>query len=71
MSRLDDYRYLLTLARLAKAKEGTPSAKQAEALIRNRMVAFHLGQFDPDPRFGVDGWAAYRRQLADAIETLQ
>jgi hypothetical protein len=68
---LDDYRHLLTLARLAKAKEGTPAAKQAEALIRNRMAAFHLGQLDPDPLFGVDDWAAYRRQLADAIEMLQ
>ena len=68
---LDDYRYLLTLARLAKAKEGTPAAKQAEALIRNRMAAFHLGQLDHDPLFGVDDWAAYRRQLADAIESLR
>jgi hypothetical protein len=69
---LDDYRYLLTLARLAHAKEGTPAAKQAEELIRNRMAAFHLGQYNgPDPPFGVDGWAAFRRQLADAIETLQ
>jgi len=68
---LDDYRYLLTLARLAKAKEGTPAAKQAEALIRNRMAAFHLGQVDQGRLFGADDWAAYRRQLADAIETLQ
>jgi hypothetical protein len=68
---LDDYRHLLTLARLAKAKAGTPAAQQAEALIRDRMAAFHLGQFDPDPHFGVDGWATYRRQLADAIEKLQ
>jgi hypothetical protein len=35
------------------------------------MAAFHLGQLDHDPLFGVDDWAAYRRQLADAIETLQ
>jgi hypothetical protein len=68
---LDDYRHLLTLARLAKAKEGTPAARQAEALIRNRMAAFHLGQLDHDALFGADDWAAYRRQLADAIEMLQ
>jgi hypothetical protein len=68
---LDDYRHLLTLARLAKAKEGTPDAKQAEALIHDRMAAFHLGQFEPDAHFGVDDWVAYRRQFADAIEALQ
>ena len=68
---LDDYRHLLTLARLAKAKAGTPAAAQAEALIGGRMAAFRLGQVDPDPAFGVDEWAAYRRRLADAIEALQ
>jgi len=68
---LDDYRLLLTLARLAKAKAGTPAASQAEALIRNRMAAFHLGQVEPDPHFGLDDWAAYRRHVADAIEALQ
>jgi hypothetical protein len=68
---LDDYRHLLTLARLAKAKEGTPAARQAEALIRNRMAAFHLGQLDHDPLFGVNDWEAYRRRLADSIEMLQ
>jgi hypothetical protein len=68
---LDDYRHLLTLARLAKAKAGTPAASRAETLIRDRMAAFHLGRADPDPAFGVDEWAAYRRRLADAIEALQ
>lgn len=68
---LDDYRHLLTLERLVKAKAGSPAARRAEALIRDRMAAFQLGQFDPDPRFGVDDWAAYRRQLADAIESLE
>ncbi len=68
---LDDYRHLLTLERLAKAKAGTPAARQAEALIRDRMAAFHLGQAEPDANFGADGWAGYRRRLADAIEALQ
>jgi hypothetical protein len=68
---LDDYRHLLTLARLAKLKAGTPAAKRAEVLIRDRMAAFHLGQFEPDVSFGQEGWADYRRQLADAIEELQ
>lgn len=68
---LDDYRHLLTLARLAHAKAGTPAAAQCEALIHNRMAAFHLGQLDHDQLFGFDDWSAYRRQLADAIEHLQ
>jgi len=68
---LTDYRYLLTLARLAKGKEGTPAAKQAQALIHDRMAAFHLGQTDPDAHFGAAEWAVYRRQLGDAIEALQ
>ena len=68
---LDDYRYLLTLARLGKAKPGVPAARQAEALIRDRMAAFHLGQLDHDQLFGADDWPAYRRQLTEAIERLQ
>lgn len=68
---LDDYRLLLTLSRLAKAKPGLPAAKEAEELIRNRMAAFHLGQVDHDSLFGVEDWAAWRRQLADLIEQLQ
>ena len=70
-SGLDDYRHLITLARLAKGKAGTPAATEAEQLIRNRMTAFHLGQKDHDQLFGIDDWGAYRRQLADAIERLQ
>ncbi|MGD0498130.1 MAG: hypothetical protein ABSC23_06815 [Bryobacteraceae bacterium] len=68
---LDDYRYLLTLARLAKAKAGSPAAKAAETLIDGRMAAFHLGQRDHDRLFGVQDWTAFREQLANAIEALQ
>jgi hypothetical protein len=68
---LDDYRYLLTLARLAKAKAGSPAAQAAEALINGRMAAFHLGERDHDRLFGVQDWTAFREQLANAIEALQ
>ncbi len=69
---LDDYRHLLTLARLARAKAGTPAAKQAQTLIRDRMAAaFQLGRVEPDPGLGAADWAAYRRKLADEIEALQ
>jgi len=68
---LDDYRYLLTLARLAKAKAGTPAAQAAEALIRDRMNAFHLGDRDHDRLFGEQDWVTYREKLGAAIEALQ
>ena len=68
---LDDYRHLLTLARLARARPGTPAAQAAEALIRTRLAAFQLGQRDHDRLFGADDWAAYRRKLAEAIEALE
>jgi hypothetical protein len=68
---LDDYRHLLTLARLARLKAGTPAAGAAEELIRTRLAGFHLGQYDHDQMFGIDDWPVYRRRLADSIESLQ
>jgi hypothetical protein len=68
---LDDYRLLLTLARLAREKAGTPAAKAAEELLTARLAAFKLGQRDHDALFGPDDWQLYRRKLADAIEALR
>jgi hypothetical protein len=68
---LDDYRCLLTLARLAKTKEGSPAARAAESLIRARMAAFHLGQLDHDRIFGAGDWESFRRRMVNAIEALQ
>ena len=68
---LGDYRRLLTLARLAKAKQGTPAAQAAEALTRGRMAAFHLTDRDHDKLFGAQDWSAFREQLAKAIEGLE
>ncbi len=68
---LGDYRRLLTLARLAKEKAGTPAAKAAEGLIAARMAAFKLGQRDHDALFGPDDWTTFRRQASDAIEALR
>ena len=59
------------MARLAKAKAGTPAAKAAESLIAARMAAFHLDNKDHDAIFGVDDWVKFRRRLSDAIESLQ
>jgi hypothetical protein len=68
---LDDYRSLITLARLAHAKSVTPAGKSAQRLIATRMAAFHLDDRDHDRLFGVDDWAAFRRQVVNAIEELQ
>ena len=68
---LDDYRHLLTLARLAKEKAGTPAAQAAEKLIAGRLAAFKLGQRNHDALFGPDDWRTFRRSLADAIEALR
>ncbi|MBS1855143.1 MAG: hypothetical protein JST11_07245 [Acidobacteria bacterium] len=67
---LSDYRYLLTLARLAREKAGTPAATHATELIRSRMASFPLGRTEPGAGFLAEGWQSYRRSLADAIVAL-
>jgi hypothetical protein len=68
---IDDYRYLLTLARLAKEKSGTPAATAAEDLIASRLSAFKLGEREHEPLFPLEDWQAFRHKLADAIEALR
>lgn len=68
---LDDYRRLVTLARLAREKRGTAAAQAAEKLIRDRMAAFRLNQRDHDALFGADDWRSFRRRVDDAIESLR
>ena len=68
---LDDYRCMLTLARLAAEKAGTPEAAAAQELIATRLAAFKLGQRDHDALFGPEDWAAFRRRMADAIHALR
>ncbi len=68
---LDDYRELLTLARLVKSKAGTPASRTAQGLIEGRMAAFKLRDKDHDALFGIDDWTKFRKQVSDAIEALQ
>ena len=68
---LGDYRRLVTLARLAKEKAGTPQAVAAEKLIAERMASFKLGQRDHDVLFGLDDWKAFRLKVSDAIDALR
>jgi hypothetical protein len=68
---LDDYRRLVTLARLAKEQAGTPAAQAGEKLIADRMASFKLGQQDHDALFGQADWNAFRGKVDDAIEALR
>jgi hypothetical protein len=68
---LGDYRRLVTLARLAKEKPGTPAAVAAEKLIADRMASFQLGQRDHDALFGLADWSAARARINDAIDRLR
>lgn len=68
---LDDYRRLVTLARLARAKAGSPAAAAAEKLIADRLGAFKLGQREHDPLFGPADWQTFRTKVDDAIEALR
>jgi hypothetical protein len=69
---LDDYRRLITLARLAKEKPAAPASTAARQLIDNkRMAAFHLNQRDHDAAIGPGTWTDFRRQVDDAIEALR
>ena len=68
---LGDYRRLLTLARLAKEKAGTPAADAATKLIDARMASFKLGQREHDALFGPTDWNDARAKVNDAIEALR
>jgi hypothetical protein len=68
---LDDYRRLVTLARLSKEQAGTPAAQAGEKLIADRMASFKLGQQDHDALFGQADWNAFRGKVDAAIEALR
>ncbi len=68
---LGDYRRLLTLARLAKQKDGTPAARAGQELLDGRLAAFQLGQRDHETLFPPGDWSEFRRKVDDAIEALR
>ncbi|MCI0742545.1 MAG: hypothetical protein L0Y72_26225 [Gemmataceae bacterium] len=65
---LDDYRRMLTLARLAREKSGTPAARAADKLLAQILGGFRLG--DRDLR-SAPSFAELRSRLDAAIEALQ
>ncbi len=68
---LDDYRHMLTLARLAREKHGSPAAVAAESLIASRLDSFELGQREHDALFAPEDWNEFRHRVAEAIARLR
>ncbi len=62
---ITDYRCLLTLARLASEKAGTPAANEAQDIIKKRMDSFKLGD-----RAGFDDYPVFRKKVVEAIDKL-
>lgn len=67
---IDDYRYLQTLARLVREHPHSPAAKAGQALIDGKLASFKLGQRHHDALWPSDEYRHFRRQVAEAIETL-
>jgi hypothetical protein len=65
---LDDYRRLVTLARLAKERAGSEAAREAEKLLAEVLAGFELGDREPK---GIGSFAALRDRLDTAIEKLR
>jgi hypothetical protein len=65
---LDDYRCMLTLARLAKEQEGKPAAVEAEKLLNMILDSFKLGEREPK---SVQTYATIRSRLDAAIDKLR
>jgi len=65
---LDDYRRMLTLARLAKQKAGTPAAGATEDLLTDVLGAFRLGDRQLT---GYETFADLRAKLDAAFEGLR
>ncbi len=64
---LNDYRYMLTLARLAKEKNDAAG----QALVNDRLAAFKLGQREHDALFPASDWREFRQKMAEAIARLR
>ena len=65
---LNDYRYLLTLDRLAKQQPGSAAAQAAGELLRKRLSAISMGDTARERSFRPEDWQAFRQQIGHAIE---
>ncbi len=64
---IDDYRYLHTLAGLAKQKNDAP----ATAVVKKYLDSFELGQNELGKQFSGKRWREFRREVAEAIGRLR
>jgi len=68
---LGDYRRLLTLQNLVKAKPTSPAGKAGQKVLDTYMAAFKLGQTDASEKTLPGGWNTMRQRVDDAIEALR
>ncbi|MGA2033717.1 MAG: hypothetical protein ABSG68_15800 [Thermoguttaceae bacterium] len=68
---LDDYRRLITLARLVRQKQGTPAAAAGQALLDGRMAAFRINQRENDVLFPAGYYSDFREIINGFIEALR
>jgi hypothetical protein len=67
---IDDYRYMLTLSRLVKAKPNHTGAESARTLLAEKLASFKLGDRDHDAKWPAEEFQQYQLRLAEAIERL-
>ncbi|HJN19097.1 MAG TPA: hypothetical protein QGH10_26600, partial [Armatimonadota bacterium] len=65
---IDDYRYMLTLQRLAEENPNHAGAPAARKLIDDKLAAFELGERAHDAKWPSEEFGTYRLALAEAIE---
>ena len=67
---IDDYRYMLTLSRLLKAKPTHSGAEAARRLLDEKLASFKPGDRDHDTKWPAEEFQQYQLKLAEAIERL-
>ena len=69
-SGVDDYRAMLTLARLIKQKPNSPTAQAGKKLLEDKLASFKLGERNHDAKWPPEEFSAYRLKLLQAIANL-
>lgn len=67
---IDDYRAMLTLARLVRQKPNHPTAAAAQKLLDDKLAAFQIGDRDHNAKWPIEEFSDYRLKLDEAIEQM-